>query len=410
MLISGAAMSRGIGIATIPILSRLYSPSDLGIFALCSSTILVLSPISTLGYHFAIPLPRTDRRAAALLLLCILSASGFTILSIVIALSAGDTILTYLSLEAITPYLLFLPFGVFAASVFETMTMWATRRHAFKAIATTQIIQSFVGESLKIVFGLQALGPVGLILGHWIGHGSGVISYTSNLGKTIHTALHGLSLKFLKLIALRFSGFPLTRVIGQTLLSLSTQAPLFFIAMNYEVSVAGQMSIAMLAFMAPFIFIGQAAGRAYLAEISKIGSGRADLIAYKLRNLLKTLALISTPIAIVFFFFAEATAGLLLGEQWTQAGRFVSLLSLALVPQFLSSTIIGTLDVLESHRLTLTLHTFRLLIIVATFAFSASRRASPEEAILAFSIALSLFHIFQSGIIHATLSQAKMSK
>ena len=59
-------MARAFGLAAIPVLSRLYSPSEFGGFALYTSTVLVLAPLATLRYHVAIALPTGERSAAAL--------------------------------------------------------------------------------------------------------------------------------------------------------------------------------------------------------------------------------------------------------------------------------------------------------------------------------------------------------
>ncbi|WP_435201454.1 lipopolysaccharide biosynthesis protein [Qipengyuania sp. 902] len=404
-LVSGATVARGIGLATIPILSRLYSPSDLGVFALYSSTVLVLAPLATLRYHIAIPLPRSERSAAALLILCGAIALGYTFFLAAAMLIAGEAIFRSFSLDSLIPYLLLIPFGVLAASLFETMTMWATRQRAFKMIASTQVVQSFVGEVLKVGLGLAGIGSAGLIVGHLFGHSSGVANYSLHSAWRIHTAVRGMPLRLIKIVAVRFRGFPLTRTPGQILLALATQAPLFLVAANYDVSVTGQMSIAMLAFMAPFALIGQAAGRAYFAEISVIGTARPNLIKRELRKVTWMLALFAAPIAVILFFFSEPAASFLLGQRWAQAGRFVSMLSLALVPQFVSATVIRTLDLLEAHALVICLHATRLLAIIAAFSSAAAFGASPEQAILTFSLVLGGHYIIQNLLIHLALNR-----
>lgn len=409
-LVSGAALARGIGLAVIPVLSRLYSPSEFGVFALYSSTVLVLAPLATLRYHVAIPLPREERSAAALLIVCCAIAFGFAALLAGVLLLGGELILNSLSLVSLVPYMWLIPVGVFAASMFETMTMWATRQRAFKAIASTQVLQSFLGEGLKIGLGAASVGPAGLIVGHISGHSSGVVNYTLQSFGQIRKALGGVSSRLIKLVVFRFRGFPLVRAPGQILLALATQAPLFLVAASYSVSVAGQMGIAMLAFMAPFTLVGQAAGRAYFAEISKIGAARPDMIGNELAKVTRMLALMSAPIAILLFFFAEPAAVLLLGEEWAQAGRFVSALSLALVPQFISATVIRTLDVLEAHALVICLHATRLLAIIAAFAASAAFEASAEQAILTFSVVLGTHYLVQNALIRFTVKKNRKKR
>ncbi|MEM8976359.1 MAG: oligosaccharide flippase family protein [Pseudomonadota bacterium] len=406
-LVSGATLARGLALVSLPVLSRLYAPSEFGILALYSSTVLVLAPFATLRYHVAIPLPRHDKSASAILFVCGAIAFGFTALLACVMLLGGGLIFGALSLEPLAPYAMLVPAGVLAASLFETMTMWATRRRAFKTIASTQVLQSFVGEGLKIALGFAEFGRVGLVVGYLSGHGSGVASYTWQSAKQIRYAFRGMSLKLVKLVAIRFRGFPLVRAPGQVLLALATQAPLFLVAANYDVSIAGQMAVAMLAFMTPFSLIGQAGGRAYFAEISRIGIRRPDLIKRELDRASWMLGLISTPIAAILFFFAEPAAALLLGQEWAQAGRFVSVLALALVPQFVSSTVLRTLDVMEAHLLIIALHASRLLVVTVAFSVAVAIGASPEQAILTFSLVLAAYHLVQNATIRLALNSAR---
>ena len=224
-------------------------------FALYSSTVLVLAPIATLRYHVAIPLARRERSAVALLVLSGATALLFASFLAVVMLVAGEVILYSLSLDPLTPYVMLIPLGVLAASLFETMTMWATRQRVFRTIAWTQILQSFLGEGLKVILGFASIGPGGLIVGHLSGHSLSVLNYGFQSAGRIRPALGGMSVKLLKLLAMRFRNFPIIRTPGQILLAFATQAPLFLVAANYDVSVAGQMGIAMLAFFGLYMYL-----------------------------------------------------------------------------------------------------------------------------------------------------------
>ncbi len=306
--------------------------------------------------------------------------------------------------------MMLIPLGVFAASSFEILTMWATRQRSFNSIAAAQVSQSLFGEALKIGLGFAGVSTIGLITGHIFGHGAGAVSYLFKTGPKLRSACHGVSVKLIKLLAWRFRGFPITRAPGQVILAMATQAPLYLVAANFSVSVAGQMGVAMMAFMAPFALVGQAAGRAYFAEISRLGPGQPHLILDELRKVTRMLALLSAPVAIILFFFSELVASLILGEEWAQAGRFVSMLSLALVPQFISATIIRTLDVIEAHALVIGLHITRLVVVVGAFIAATGFGASPEQAVLTFSLVLGAHYVIQNALVRSALGQAKMVK
>ena len=60
-LFTGSAIANLILIITLPILTRLYSKEDFGLFQLFTSTVLTLSVISSFKYEMTIILPKSSK-------------------------------------------------------------------------------------------------------------------------------------------------------------------------------------------------------------------------------------------------------------------------------------------------------------------------------------------------------------
>ncbi|MBK1621851.1 hypothetical protein CKO42_26465 [Lamprobacter modestohalophilus] len=164
-LAMGSGAARLIGVASIPILTRIYSPEDFG--ALASFTVLVsmISPVLTLRYVVALPLPRRDGMAMNLMAL---SASIMGIMALIVTVGLwllAPLLMGLLSMEVLVPYWWLIALGVTAAGVYELLSTWATRRKAYITIAKTEVLQSLSGSLLKIGLGLLALKPIGLLVG-----------------------------------------------------------------------------------------------------------------------------------------------------------------------------------------------------------------------------------------------------
>jgi len=65
----GAGVARIIGVVSIPVLTRIYSPADYGVLAVFTALVGMLVPVLTLRYGAAIPLPRYDGMAMNLMAL-----------------------------------------------------------------------------------------------------------------------------------------------------------------------------------------------------------------------------------------------------------------------------------------------------------------------------------------------------
>ncbi|NKX41420.1 oligosaccharide flippase family protein [Rhodobacteraceae bacterium R_SAG2] len=169
----GSGIGRVIGLASIPVLTRLYTPEDFGSLSVFTAFLQVLVPLATLGYFVVLPLPRSDRGAFAVLALCIGLAGTISLATGAIFFTFGETLFSWLDMVQLAPYWWLLAVGMLGASLYETLITWGTRERAYEVIARTQVVQSAVGEGLKILFGLLEVKPLGLLLGQVAGHSGG---------------------------------------------------------------------------------------------------------------------------------------------------------------------------------------------------------------------------------------------
>ncbi|NKX41419.1 oligosaccharide flippase family protein [Rhodobacteraceae bacterium R_SAG2] len=207
------------------------------------------------------------------------------------------------------------------------------------------------------------------------------------------------------LVTCRYRGFPVYRLPARFFLVFAMQAPLLFTARLFDAETTGQLGLAMMATTLPFLIVGQAMSRAYYGEMARIGAGKADEILHETRKVILFMCLLGLPVACILFMFAEPLAVVILGEAWAQAGNFMALLSIMLVPQFISATVIRSLDVLEAHRLLIMLHFMRLLLISGTFLIAGWHGASSETTILAYACALAAHYVLQVFIIYLALQR-----
>ncbi|MCI0564861.1 MAG: hypothetical protein MN733_40865, partial [Nitrososphaera sp.] len=70
MLGGAKGISQGIVLAASPLLTRLYSPEDFGVFAVFGVFIGLLGGLSCMRYEHALPLARGEVEAANILALC----------------------------------------------------------------------------------------------------------------------------------------------------------------------------------------------------------------------------------------------------------------------------------------------------------------------------------------------------
>jgi lipopolysaccharide exporter len=85
-LVSGSVTAQIMGILLVPLLTRIYSPEDLGIFQLFLSISSILIIFSTFSYQFAIMLPKTEEDSANVAFLCAILVTLTSLLTAVAVL------------------------------------------------------------------------------------------------------------------------------------------------------------------------------------------------------------------------------------------------------------------------------------------------------------------------------------
>src|SRR5687768_12650448 len=160
----------------MPLITRLYTPRDLGVLAVYAALLGIISVAASLRFDIAIPMPENDEDGANLLAAALVSTTGISLVVGIITVSAPEPIVAWLRTPELSTYLWLLPIGVFFAGCSSALQFWATRKKAFTRIARTKIEQSLGATGVQIGLGSVGVRPLGLIIGQIINGGAGFFS------------------------------------------------------------------------------------------------------------------------------------------------------------------------------------------------------------------------------------------
>lgn len=390
----GSGAGRLIGIASIPVLTRLYTPEDFGVLAVFTAFVQLLIPLATLRYLVALPLPRSDRVAFALMALCVGLAVAFSLATAGVLYAMGETLFGWFGMAQLAPYWWLLAVGMLGASLYETLTMWATRKRAYGVIARTQVVQSAFGEGLKILLGLLAVKPLGLLLGQVTGHSGGLGRLLSTFRADYRRLGQGLRWQHVRLVARRYRGFPVYRLPAQFLLVFSMQAPLLFAAWLYDAETTGQLGLAMMAILLPMNILGVAIARVFYSEAANGMRSKSDLNTMIRASLalLLLVGMVSLPLSLS----SEALFMIVFGQDWTLAGVLCSILLLQVPFQIAAAPFAEILSFSKSQSNFLLLMALRVALLIAGFIFITEYDASVQALAFLISSLASLHYTAQS--------------
>jgi len=312
-----------------------------------------------LRYVVAIQLPKSDKVAINVGVLCILSiTASATLISLLIWLFSPE-ILAMLSMESLLPYVWLVVLAVVGAGAYEVLSNWSIRKGDFRRVSRTLAWQSLSGVTAKLLLGVLSIKPLGLLIGQIMQQAGGVLGLYRHAHAGLKTNWRHVNIKTIYLVARYYIDMPKYRLPSQLLLSVSSQAPLLISAAIFGVEATGQLGLALMALLMPIELFGRSAGQAYYAETAKIGKQYPDKLLVVTKSVVKRLFLIGLVPTLALFLFGEWFFEIAFGSKWEMAGRLASILSIYLLFQFIASPIVNVLSVINQQSLFLRINLVR---------------------------------------------------
>lgn len=403
LVASGNITAKLIVILTTPIITRLYTPDEYGIYSVFISIIGITGSLATLRYSVTIPLANNEKLADNLLRLCFIVTLSLSLIWLLIILLFKDIITDYYHNDNIKSFLWFIPIVFFGQGIYEALNNWAVRRRNFKLITRTKISQGISSTVIKIGFGFFKITPLGLFVGHFAQEVAGISSIILTLRKSNPFFFRYFNWQDIIDAANRYKKFPLVQSWSQLLLSLGAQLPVLLIGAFYGSTVVGVFGLAMGMINLPMDLIGQAVSQVYYAEISRIGKNFPEKIFKLSISLIKKLFLIGLFPVLIIFLFGPFLFEFVFGEEWHDAGIFARYFSMIILTRFISSPITNIFNVLEKQGIQMTLNLVRVGLVALIFLFSNIVNLNANNAVLLYGIIFPLYSIFGLFITLRTL-------
>lgn len=388
VLLVGNIVGQGLVICSYPILARLFSPKEFGVLAVYTATISLFSVVAALRYELAIPLPPDERLGASLLVLSLSITAAMSTLIAITVLLFGHWMIAVTHVVVVSSYLWLLPLGLFSAGCYQVLTNWALRQEMYYHIAQSRVAQGIAQAASQLLFGLLRFGPIGLLLGDFLGQsiGDATIGIASLRGSP--SGVRGISLRTIADVARRYRRFPLFSSWAAILNTGSLQLPPILFSILYGPEVAGWFSLSWRAVLIPAAFVGEAVSQVYSATASKlVRENRVGLSRLFYQMSLGLLAVGIVPAAFITVLGPDAFR-IVFGSAWRESGVYVQLLSAALLAQFVVGSLSRTLAILERQTWQLAWDAGRFVIILIGLLGVAHLGLPSRFAVAVYSVSL----------------------
>ncbi|WP_101445919.1 lipopolysaccharide biosynthesis protein [Aquimarina sp. MAR_2010_214] len=324
-LISGTLLSQGVFFASSIIIARLYTPTELSVFAIFFSITFVISGASSLKYDHAIIIEENDKNTLNILIGSLVLSVIFNTFCLFIVLIFGKSIGALFSMEpSFIKILYFIPAASFLLNAYNCFKNFSNRNRFYKVMAVNKIIDSSSISIGQILLGLLKMSAIGLVFGYIFSKIISLFHFVFKTRKIIF--FNDISREQILSQLKSHNRFPKYSLPGETVGTLATHLPVFLIGNFFGGNALGNYSLVERVLNAPSSLVGSAVLDVFKQKASIEYHENGDCKKLYV-NTFKILVILGICPSIILFFFGTELFLFVFGEQWRQAGEYTKVLS-----------------------------------------------------------------------------------
>lgn len=402
IIMSGTAMAQGIGFALTPIISRLFSPSDFGIFGSFDAVVSVVAAGVTLDYAQAIMLPKHKEEAINLFIISFLFTTIISTCCLVICSLFPSFIQGIIKAPNVWMIWL-LSVAILISGVNQSCQAWCVRVKAFKQTSASQVIRSLSSNGSQIGFGFLKVGAAGLIASRVLADVLASLYLVRILKPDFLAFRHSIKWNRIKQLAKDYRDFPMYSASQNVIDALSRGLPVLLLAHFYGIVVAGAYTFGVRILQAPMGLVLSALRQVLFQKASETYSDGGRLMPLYLKITTGLFALALLP-ALVLFIWAPPLFTWIFGTQWHTAGEFARWLTLWLTFLFCNLPSVLFARIIRIQR---TMFIFNQGVLSARFLalFIGGIYLSPLYTIMLFSVVGAIVNIICIFIVGFALKK-----
>jgi O-antigen/teichoic acid export membrane protein len=404
-LFSGSAAAQLIGFAFLPVLTRLFTPEEFGIFYLFITSASIISLVITGGYEKSFVIPTSDTEAKNLLV--------FTLFLSIVSLVFLYILAGFLSFRSDslfkTPYsrliLWLIPVFSFLYGMIRIFQNWSIRNKKYNRVSASNIIRNGSLPAFQTGFGLLRFSSPGLILGSCFGQVF-PLAYLIYKSRNVLGKITKDSLKESFIAGKEYKDFPAYKMPSDLINEISMQSPIYVLSSFFSNAITGIYSLPHKILNQPSRFIGQAAGEVYYRQASELNSQGKDISELTF-SLFKVLFLIGVIPFTAISLWGEDIFSFVFGAEWEFSGRIAAWLSPWLLFVFAGSPISYVFLIRQKLKLSFSLNLILLVLRVAALLAGALWFKTLIMTVILFACVSMVYWVFLS-FLSLTLCGVKL--
>ena len=366
VMIIGRVVAQAIPILLTPLLTRIYSPEDFGIFGVFAAIIAIVAMISNGRYCLSIILPKKDEKAMTLFSLSTILTILTTIVFTIVLVIWGKPFFVLLNTPTLGEYIWIVILNMLFIGLYEDLYYYALRAKAFKILTTNIIIQSLVLIVSRLIFGYLGYTGYGLLLSYLLGYAVSYILMLIRLKIPVSSIIKQFSWSEHKGLMKEYYKFPKYSLLADTLSMTSNMAPNILINKAFGSAVNGYYNMTDKILGSPIWLVTSSVGDVFRQEAAEQFRTKGSCFDI-FKKTLKAMFLIGIVPFLLLFIFSPYLITPLLGEGWSEVGEFIRIFTVMYFVRFVVRPIYSVLYIVRKQDYNAIFQGIHLLSIVIAF-------------------------------------------
>ena len=369
-LLSANIIAQVVGMLIYPLLTRMYQPDDFTLLSLFLTIANALIIVSTGDLQYAIPLPKKEEGAYALVGVMVISLSSTVIISMA-ASFFYDKIAIFFGMPNLEWALWYLPIYISAIGVWQVLAYLFNRNKKYGKIATYQIVQSSSNAGLKVAFGIFSVGGLALIDASVIGPLIALAIIGPSKIKEVISYLRHIPTHLAKEYLSTYRSFPLYSMPKNLICHLSNGLPVLMLTSVYGATNVGYFSLAITIGYLPLAMIASSIYQVLLRNTSEKVNEYKPIFPEIHQFFFYATTILCFVFSILYFILPSITE-FLFGPGWGMTGEILGILLPWLATSFIANALVFVPEVLLRLKNNLIIELSFIVLRILALAYGIS--------------------------------------
>jgi O-antigen/teichoic acid export membrane protein len=395
ILTSGTVIAQLISVGIIPVLTRLYSPEEFGIFAIFSSIVAILGVFATGRYEYAILADKSNDDAWNIFYAVFILSVLFSIFVVAFSIVGREWVESALNINVSFLIIYMAGFSIFLGGIYQASYYWLNRQQYYHILTRSRVVGALILAIVSTLFGFLGFGAEGLIAGMILGQVANLlsiyISVKSNRGNHIRPAWSKIITS-----AKQNLDYPRFLIPSSALDRFSSHSHILLLSYFFGTSVTGALGLYQRVVALPIRLIGNSIADVFKQHASVELNEKGECLELFYSTAFKLFLLGIIPFVLLLT-VSPIMFEVVFGPEWRIAGEYAQTLSWMFFFGFVVSPLSSLFFIARKQKFDLIMQVY-LLVSTLPALYIGHVYEDMFLAITLFTISYCIKYIIEGGI------------